>query len=281
MAINLNAKNDNIINLIEKPKEKFIKSPRYQSIHKERMKREIANTKSEHKTFGVPKVSLNLPSDFLKKNHLNAEKPKVNHVHYRRPNYQHNLPKWTPIKMRTTTSYGQFPEFPHDPLKIGRLNFRKRNIENVKNFAGKHINLNLAYTRHGDNHDLIRSGLIPIYIHKKNFGVVPTYLRKGSFTKCPNKKRQDQTDELNEQHSYGKSCRYVTQDEKAKLVKEMKKKWAEIMKQFQCLPFLIDTVAKIKRKITIEQKLNQLEKDIELLENHQYIYVYDDADIKQ
>lgn len=56
----------------------------------------------------------------------------------------------------------------------------------------------------------------------------------------------------------------------------MQKKRAEMMKVFQCLPFLIDTAAKIKRKKTLETKLMQLEKDIELVENHQYIYVYND-----
>jgi hypothetical protein len=61
----------------------------------------------------------------------------------------------------------------------------------------------------------------------------------------------------------------------------MKRKWAEIMKQFQCLPFLIDTVAKIKRKITLEQQLKQIEKDMELLQNNRYIYVYNDKDVKQ
>lgn len=57
----------------------------------------------------------------------------------------------------------------------------------------------------------------------------------------------------------------------------MKKKYSEIMKQFQCLPFLIDTAPKVKRKATMEGKLKQLEKDIELIENHPYIYVYDDG----
>jgi hypothetical protein len=141
---------------------------RYQSIHKERMKREIAKVKSEHKTLGVPKVSLMSPSDFLKKkSHLKVERKKVNHVHYRRPDYQHDLPKWTSVKVRTGSDNDQLHDFPRDPLKLGRLNFRKRNIENVKSLTGKSINLKLAYTRHGDNHDLIRSGLIPTYIYKK------------------------------------------------------------------------------------------------------------------
>lgn len=60
----------------------------------------------------------------------------------------------------------------------------------------------------------------------------------------------------------------------------MKNKWSEVMKQFQCLPFLIDTTAKIKRKASLEEKLKQLEKDVQLIENHPYIYVYDDGQYK-
>lgn len=56
----------------------------------------------------------------------------------------------------------------------------------------------------------------------------------------------------------------------------MKKKWEEMMKQFQALPFLTDTPPKAKRKAKMEQDLKQLEKDIDLIERHDYIYVYSD-----
>ena len=58
----------------------------------------------------------------------------------------------------------------------------------------------------------------------------------------------------------------------------MKKKYAELIKNYQCLPFVIDTAAKIKRKAALEDKLKQMEKDIELIERHPYIFVYDDED---
>ena len=60
----------------------------------------------------------------------------------------------------------------------------------------------------------------------------------------------------------------------------MKKNWSELMKTFQCLPFMIDTPPKIKRKALLEEKLKQLERDVQLIENHPYIYVYDDHGIK-
>lgn len=56
----------------------------------------------------------------------------------------------------------------------------------------------------------------------------------------------------------------------------MKKKWDELMRQFQALPFLSDTPPKAKRKSKMEENLKQLEKDIDDIERHPYIYVYDD-----
>lgn len=56
----------------------------------------------------------------------------------------------------------------------------------------------------------------------------------------------------------------------------MKKNWEEKMNQFQRLPFLTDTLPKVKRKVKLENDLKQLEKDIEFIERHPYIYVCDD-----
>lgn len=55
----------------------------------------------------------------------------------------------------------------------------------------------------------------------------------------------------------------------------MKKKWEEMMKQFQRLPFLSDTLPKAQKKAKMERELQQLEKDIATIEQHPHIYVYD------
>ncbi|XP_015114584.1 enkurin [Diachasma alloeum] len=70
-------------------------------------------------------------------------------------------------------------------------------------------------------------------------------------------------------------CRYVTDEERAELLYGMKKKFEELMHEFQVLPFLTDTPPKAKRKAKMEKDLNQLEKDIDLIERHPRIYVYE------
>ncbi|XP_063978416.1 enkurin-like [Diachasmimorpha longicaudata] len=70
-------------------------------------------------------------------------------------------------------------------------------------------------------------------------------------------------------------CRYVSDEERADLLYGMKKKFEELMHAFQVLPFLTDTPPKAKRKAKMERDLNQLEKDIDLIERHPRIYVYE------
>ncbi|KAL6443405.1 hypothetical protein ACFW04_002928 [Cataglyphis niger] len=71
------------------------------------------------------------------------------------------------------------------------------------------------------------------------------------------------------------SCRYIDKEERKILLDGMKKKWEEMMKQFQRLPFLSDTLPKAQKKAKMERELQQLEKDIATIEQHPHIYVYD------
>lgn len=48
-----------------------------------------------------------------------------------------------------------------------------------------------------------------------------------------------------------------------------------MQKAFLQLPMLTDTIPKILRKTKMEQELRQLEKDIALVEENPYIYIYD------
>ena len=56
----------------------------------------------------------------------------------------------------------------------------------------------------------------------------------------------------------------------------MKENWEDMMSQFQRLPFLTDSPSKVRRKVKLENDLKELEKDIEFIERHPYIYVCDD-----
>lgn len=60
-----------------------------------------------------------------------------------------------------------------------------------------------------------------------------------------------------------------------RLFQDLKYNWALKQKAFLQLPMLTDTIPKILKKTKMEQELKQLEKDIALIENNPYIYIYE------
>lgn len=61
----------------------------------------------------------------------------------------------------------------------------------------------------------------------------------------------------------------------------LKKNWENLQREYQSLPLLIDTVPKMIRKAKLEKGLKELEKDILMMENNPYIYVYSDNEEEQ
>lgn len=65
------------------------------------------------------------------------------------------------------------------------------------------------------------------------------------------------------------------------LAQGLKQNWEELQKEFQLLPMVTDTVPKIKRKVQLEKRLKELEKDIDLIERNPIIYVaYDQESVR-
>ena len=137
---------------------------RYNSKHKNRIRSEVASAKKSHQTLGLPVVPLNPPSQFLKKNSRNVPQKHVKHVHYRRPGYQHELPKWKPMKIRPKP---ELEELPKDPVNLGRINFKKQNILEVKKSRPPEPVPLVVDSRFGDTQDLRKCGWLPMYIVKK------------------------------------------------------------------------------------------------------------------
>ncbi|XP_071650856.1 enkurin-like [Temnothorax longispinosus] len=153
-------------------------------------------------------------------------------------------------------------------------NFVKQNILRTKRSYPAEPKWRSVDTRHGDTHDLKRSGLLPIYVHKKNYGKVPRFVaicaRADARVETPERLDEDKVSRV-------PACRYIDKEERRMVLDGMKQKWEEAMKQFQGLPFLADTLPKAQRKARMERELQQLEKDIAIIEQHPHIYVYDDA----
>ncbi|KAK2580546.1 hypothetical protein KPH14_007679 [Odynerus spinipes] len=271
-----------VTNLIPGPPVVYTKRQRYISKHKERIQAETKKGKYAYRTFGPPQVPLKPPSQYLKKKTRKEYcKTGIDHVHIHRPGYQQKLPSWVPVKVVIKDKCGELPE---DPVKLGRINFKKQNIIDVRKTQPHQLKERYVDTRYGDVHDLKSSGLCPVYIHRKSYGKIPKIIKKI--------KDEVNSKELKEEESTDSKCsdkrvhiekpKYhcISEEERKELLVGMKKRWDEMMKQFQCLPFMIDTPPKVQRKTKLERELQQLEKDITIIERHPYICIYNDNENK-
>ncbi|XP_012061428.1 PREDICTED: enkurin [Atta cephalotes] len=148
--------------------------------------------------------------------------------------------------------------------------FIKQNILHAKRSYPAEPKQRSVDTRYGDTHDLKRSGLLPIYVHKKNYGKIPRCIVKV-------RTRVETAEAFNgDETSRILACQYIDKEERKKLLDGMKQRWEEAMERFRKLPFLADTLPKAQKKARLERELQQLEKDIAIIEQHSHIYVYDE-----
>merc|ERR1739848_420935 len=113
-----------------------------------------------------------------------------------------------------------------------------------------------ADTRDGKIHDLEDSGLTLKYVKKDNYGETPKYLTK----------RKEEAERQQQEYDG-----YVKESMRKGAMKELS--YEERHHQYQGLSVVTDTAPKKNRKERMEAEMNQLEKDIELLEKHPKIYI--------
>ncbi|XP_061817704.1 enkurin-like [Nerophis lumbriciformis] len=108
------------------------------------------------------------------------------------------------------------------------------------------------------------SGLVPVYVKKKDYGVIPAYLlrRKGHITKSP----QSNSEGKQEESEIEIEIENLTDAECREIIEDLKKKCSRLNTAYQRLPFVIDTPLLKTRKTRLEGDMQQLENDLKLLE---------------
>jgi hypothetical protein len=71
------------------------------------------------------------------------------------------------------------------------------------------------------------------------------------------------------------ALRTMTEEERDAILRGLKQNWDELHHQFLSLSVVIDTIPKRLRKEKLENDMKLLEKDIDLLQRHQLIYIAD------
>ena len=72
-----------------------------------------------------------------------------------------------------------------------------------------------------------------------------------------------------------KEAMKLSQEEKENILQGLRTNWSTVNQTYQGLSLLTDTLFKRQRKAKVEAQLNQLEKFIQMLEQHTVIYITD------
>ncbi|XP_054610993.1 enkurin-like [Dunckerocampus dactyliophorus] len=205
---------------------------------------EEARSTSNMKTMGPSRVEMPVPANFLKKHSKEPKLPEIKQ-HVRShctcatkkpavPSGPFLPPVSVPAKRKTTT-----PKLPKQPPCV---------VDSSKGHKEVH-NRN--------------SGLVPVYIRKKDYGEVPNYLmrRKAKHQKA----LEEYNMNLKKQEEH-QTMKYLSDKECQAIIQDLKSKYNELNTEYQRLPFIIDTPSMQIRKTRLEVEMKQLEDDIKLLD---------------
>ncbi|XP_060870603.1 enkurin-like [Metopolophium dirhodum] len=253
---------ENIKHLIPRPKTPVVKPPMYRSIYTESVRRTYKSNNNCHKTMGYAEVELDPPSQFLKKHTRKEMKPFVE-INKTKCCARKSIQR--PCDGAPTNASKKLPT-------KTRKNIRQTNIIDVIRRVPPLPKHRVQDTRNGHVIVLNEAGLEPTYVSKKNYGKTPAYI-----VKMYKEKEMAQLMETERKRAVKLPFRYLPEGERTEMLSGLKTNWAELHKEFLLLPMLTDTVPKMKRKTMLEKQLNNLEKDIDLLERNPSIYVCQDV----
>jgi len=247
---------ESIYNLIPKVTQKPPKPAVHVSKFASPVKNEYKTNKNPSKTMGPAKVPLNEPKKFMKKHEKEPKLPDKTCFNY-------------PDKDRRRAPVPEHTERPVMGLKSNKNFITTNAVENIMSVPKKPA-ANFADTRHGSTHALEPSGLAPKYSKKKDYGKTPAYLAKRKEE--VEQAQRDYDEYIKESFKRG-AMDSLSDEERQSIIQGLKKNWEEIHHLYQGLSVVTDTAPKKNRKERMEAEMNQLEKDIELLEKHSHIYI--------
>jgi len=256
-------KEENIYNLIPREKTIIPKQPKYESKFKETVRDEVRKVKQDHRTMGYAKEPVPKPNEYLKAHEKEFKLPE--------PEAKTSLVQYEPREKKESVPTNKSTDRPLLGVKTTK-NFVSQNAIDAIMAVPRKPERNYVDARTGDKFPLDQSGLTPIYVRKKEFGSVPSYIisRKEESKRA----REEYEAYMNEYFKKG-ALRSMSEQERASILDGLKRNWDELHQQYQSLSVVIDTIPKRMKKEKLENEMKTLEKDIELLQRHQLIYIAD------
>ncbi|KAI3379908.1 hypothetical protein SNEBB_006180 [Seison nebaliae] len=258
---------ESIYNLVPREYREPPKEPRYVSKFNSKNTKLNRTTSipemNGHRTMGVPKESVPKPDNFLQKGEGNNRLNKLSETKKLIVEKQEKEKIKPPVPRKDDQ-----PTMGYKTTK----NFISENAVDATMLVAKKPAKNVVDDRKGNKLKLETSGLYPHYIRKKEFGQVPEYIHK---RKDEMKYKQEQYDEYIKEKFQEGAMKQITGQEHEELLKGLKYNWDILHSEYQSLSVITDTIPKMKRKEKMEREMKELEKEIDLLERHQIIYVAD------
>jgi hypothetical protein len=255
-----NHQEESIYNLIPKPQVIPPKPPKYDSKFKESVREEVQRVKQDHRTMGYAKEPVPKPNEFLKAHEKEFKLPEPDRNAKPHQNETKRPPVPDPVKDRPLLG-----------VKTNK-NFISQNAVDTIMAVPKKPERNLVDTRRGDKFPLDPSGMAPVYVKKKDFGSTPNYIiqRKEETSKA-----QAEYEAYMAEYFKKGALRTMSEDEREAILNGLKQNWDELHHKYQSLSVVTDTIPKRIKKEKLETDMKLLEKDIDLLQRHQLIYIAD------
>jgi hypothetical protein len=224
------------------------------------VREEVKQVKQDHRTMGYAKEPVPRPSDYLKAHEKEFKLPD-------KPTVSRSFEE----KERKPLVPHQINDRPLLGVKTSK-NFVSQNAVDAIMAVPKRPEKNVVDTRRGDKFPLDPSGLAPVYIKKRDFGAVPSYViaRKEESQRA----KQEYEAYMNEYFKKG-ALRTMSDEERESILNGLKKNWDDLHHKYQALSVVTDTIPKRIKKEKLEDEMKLLEKDIELLQRYQLIYIAD------
>jgi len=247
---------ESIYNLVPRPKLVNPRPPVSMSKYREKARYEMQAPKQAHRTLGYEKTPLRGVDCFLKAHEKEPIlPPKQKFVYLDAARNRPKVPK-----------NGDMPPLGYKTKK----DFIKSNaMDNINSIPANPHRIYVD-TRAGDKNLLDPSGLVPKYVAKKTYGKVPPYIAKKDVEM---KEAKDRYSNYVKNIFAARAAPVLPEEERKRIVDGLKTNWEKANHEFLALPMILDTISKEKRKERLEKLMAQLEKDIDLIESHETIYV--------
>ncbi|KAM6971661.1 enkurin [Tautogolabrus adspersus] len=245
---------ESVYNLLPKEEVHTQRPPRYMSKFRPAVILEKRSTKEAMRTMGPAKVEVPPPEKYLKKHSKETKLPEITQC----------------SKEARSTCIVRKPPVPArtDQPLMGL--HTKRDFIKTATAVPMKPQPACVDTSKGHKQLLEKSGLLPEYIKKKDYGEVPVYLKQRNEEE--QRAHEENLRFLKEQRERG-AIKQLSDEERRSLIEGLKKNLDQLHHDYQGLSLVTDTMTKKAHKQRLEASMKQLETDINFLESFKAIYI--------